>query len=462
MVATNRIQLRAGQRIHLIGVGGVGMSALAAILAHRGFSVSGSDRSEGPHLERLRELGVHVSVPQTVGGAGDADVVVRSTAIPDDNPELADARDRGLPVYHRSELLAAIVRGMTRVAVSGTHGKTTTTAMLATIMVEAGRDPLAIIGGDAANIGENYHLGSEPLAIFEACESDASFLRYGPCSEIITNVEPDHLDQHGTFDEVRRVFGEFVELVPADGFLAWSAEDAHLRDMARRCRGESIPCGLRAEAAFSADGIELRPFGAGFRLLAEGRAVGRVELQVPGEHNVRNALLAVAAATRLGLSAEEAAAGLAHFRGVGRRFELLGELDGALVIDDYAHHPTEVSATLAAARRGWPNRRIIAIFQPHLYSRTRDFGDDFAEALAAADVVIVADIYGAREQPIDGVCAEDLAERVARRAPGRQVRFLPDNGQILEAVRALAKPGDLIMTLGAGDIRQVGEALVCG
>lgn len=459
MLTVDDLAVPPGSRVHLMGVGGIGMSALAAMLASRGYVVTGSDRSESPRLDDLRALGVRISVPQVAGGAGDADLVVISTAIHEDNPELADARRRGLPVRHRSELLAGLIRGLTKVAVSGTHGKTTTTSMLGTILLECGHDPTVIVGGDAANLGGNYHVGAESVAIFEACESDASFLRYGPCSEIVTSVEADHLDQHGDFATVCRVFEQFIDLVPADGFLAYDADCEVLARMAPRARGERLPYALRAHALFGADQIELPAFGARFRLLIEGCALCPVVLRVPGEHNIRNALAAIAAATRRGIEADRAAAALEQFRGVGRRFELLGELDGALVVDDYAHHPTEVAATLTAARRGWPDRRVVAIFQPHLFSRTRDFMDDFARALSAADVVIIADIYAAREDPIPGVSAADLAARVAALAPDRPVRFVPQKEEIVRLVRELARPDDLIVTLGAGDIRRVGEEL---
>ncbi|MFW5867404.1 MAG: UDP-N-acetylmuramate--L-alanine ligase, partial [Armatimonadota bacterium] len=383
------------------------MSGLAGILAERGFTVTGSDSGEGPRVARLRELGVKIHVPQVEGGAGDADVVVVSTAIPKQNPELMDARKRGLPLYHRSQMLAAIIERMDKIAVSGTHGKTTTTSMLSTILLEAGRDPLVLVGGDAANIGTNYHAGSEDLAVFEACESDATFLRYGPCSEIITNVEADHLDQHGTFEAVRDAFGAFIDLVPEDGFLVYGADCPALVELVERCAGRTIACGLSESAVFRADRIEPGPFGVSFRLLVHDEEVGRAALQVPGQHNVLNALCALAAASEAGVRPEEALRGLEAYEGVGRRFERICELDGALVVDDYAHHPTEVRATLEAARRGWPERRIVAIFQPHLYSRTRDFMDDFAQALSLADEVIVAGIYGAREEPLEGVDAAD-------------------------------------------------------
>ncbi|MFO8079081.1 MAG: UDP-N-acetylmuramate--L-alanine ligase [Armatimonadota bacterium] len=459
MAAAERLALQRGQHIHLIGVGGVGMSGLAGVLVEHGFTVTGSDSGEGPRVSRLRGAGVKVHVPQVAGGAGDADVVVASTAIPEENPELVDAQQRGLPIYHRSQLLAAIIEPMEKIAVSGTHGKTTTTSMLATILLEADRDPLVVVGGDAANIGSNYHPGAEKLAVFEACESDATFLRYGPCSQIITNVEADHLDQHGTFEAVCDVFARFIDLVPEDGFLAWGADCAPLAEMIDRCAGKAIPCGLSETAVFRAEQIEPLPFGVSFRLLVEGDEVGQAQLQVPGSHNVLNALCAIAAASEVGIAPEQALAGVEAFRGVERRFELICELDGALVVDDYAHHPTEVAATLDAARRGWPERRLVAIFQPHLYSRTRDFMHPFASALAVADEVIVAGIYGAREDPIEGVDAADLARRVREIAPDRGVEYIADRAEIADRVREMARPGDLILTIGAGDIRRVAEDL---
>ncbi len=459
MYTENSLELDTNLHIHLIGAGGVGMSGLAGVLAGRGYSVSGSDSSESATLEALRRRGVRVHVPQVTGGAGEADIVVVSTAIPRDNPELADAEERGLPIYHRSQLLAALIDGMEKVAVSGTHGKTTTTSMLATILLESGRDPLIIVGGTAVNIGANYHPGTEPLAIFEACESDATFLRYGPCSEIVTNVEADHLDQHGTFEAVCRAFEEFIDLVPDDGFLAYGADCPELVEMARCCAGRRIPYGLCKGGRLSADRIRARGLGVSFRLLADGEPVGEACLQVPGEHNVMNALGAIAAASELGIGMADALSAVEQYRGVERRFEKLGDLNGALVVDDYAHHPTEVEATLTAARDSCPERRIVAIFQPHLYSRTRDRMDDFVEALTHADVIVVAGIYGAREEPIEGVDARDIAERLRDRARGHEVYYVAEREEIAGLVRQIALPEDLILTIGAGDIRRTGEEL---
>lgn len=458
MPSAGKLQLDPDARLHLIGIGGVGMSALAGILAERGFAVSGSDSRDGVRVDRLRDLGAEVTIGQTEEGAAGADVVVRSSAIKEENPELRGARAREIPVFHRSDLLVALLEGQRKVAVSGTHGKTTMTAMLATILLGCGRDPTVIVGGDARNLDGNYRLGGEPLAVFEACESDGSFLKYGPCSEIISCIEADHLDVHGDFETVCEVFRRFVALVPVEGFLAYGTGSAVLTEVAQRAAGEKIPFGLNSGAAVRADRMSASESGVRFRLLVEGSAGPEVALRVPGEHNVLNALGALAAARELGVGVGEAARALSGFRGVGRRFEVVGQLGEALVADDYAHHPTEIAATLAAARNGW-DRRIVAIFQPHLYSRTRDFLEGFASALAQADVIVISEIYGAREDPIEGVSAAQIAGAVRALAPDKQVEYVPDRAAIADLIREIAQPGDLILTLGAGDITEVADEL---
>jgi len=458
MSSQAEMKLEPGQHIHLIGVGGVGMSGLAGILAEKGFAVSGSDIRESARLVRLRKLGVDVAMGQTRDGAAGADLVFRSSAIKDDNAELQGARERGIPVRHRSDLLVALVAGGRKIAVSGTHGKTTTTAMLGTILLTCGRDPTVVVGGDAHNLGGNYHCGSEPLAVFEACESDLSFLKYGPCSEVISTVEADHLDVHGDFESVCDAFRKFTALIPSDGFLAYGSSSPVLSEMAEDAAGARIAFGLNSEAAISADSVSADEFGVTFRLVVNGAPGPEVALQVPGEHNVLNALGAITAARELGVGVGDAADALSDFRGVGRRFELIGRLGGALIVDDYAHHPTEVAATLAAARKGW-DRRIVATFQPHLYSRTRDLLEGFADALAEADVIVINDIYGAREEPMEGVSASQLADAIRARVPDKQVEYLPDKTAIVDLLRRITEPDDLILTLGAGDIREVAEQL---
>ncbi len=461
MASEDTMELDPTKSYHLMGIGGIGMSGLAGVLAERGFRVSGSDNRDGPVLQRLRDLGVTTVIGQTDDGAAGADVAVRSTAVRDTNPEYIGARERNIPVYHRSQLLAAVLEGHRKVAVTGTHGKTTATSLLGSVLITCGRDPMVIVGGDAPDINGNYRLGSEALAVFEACESDNTFHRYGACSQLVTNVEADHLDEHHTYQNLQNSFRRFIGLVPDDGFLVYCADSPDLVAMADEAAGKRISYGVARDAQVTATDVREERFGVTFRAILDGIEGPEIKLCVPGLHNVANALGVLATARELGVDVSEAARAMADFHGVGRRFERLGELSGALVVDDYAHHPTEVAATLTAARDGF-NRRVIAIFQPHLFSRTRDFMEEFARALTAADVVIVASIYAAREEPIEGVDAGQIAERLRVLAPDMQVQYMPDQGQIADRVREIAGPNDLIITLGAGDIRRVAETLARG
>ncbi len=447
--------------VHLIGVGGAGMSALAGILAERGFTVSGSDNRDSPVLERLRRLGVRVQVGQRPEGAAGADQVVISQAIRPENPELAAAIARGQPIYHRSQLLAALLADMRRVAITGTHGKSTATAMLGWVLTQCGQDPTVIVGGDAPGLpGGNYRLGKDPLAVFEACESDGSFLRYRPHAALITNVEEEHVREHGSFAALVQCFRDFIALIPEDGFLVYGADCRVLAELAQAGRGKRISYGLGSGVQFSATAICHRQFSVSFQVMVEGEPGPEVHLAVPGAHNVSNALGVLAAARELGVALDEAARALESYRAVARRFELIGQFRGALVIDDYAHHPTEVAATLAAARRGFPERRLIAVFQPHLFSRTQRFASDFARELTTADVVVVNSIYAAREDPVPGVTGALIADQARLLAPDRPVLYRESQEDILSYLREVAQPDDLILTLGAGDIRRVAERLV--
>jgi UDP-N-acetylmuramate--alanine ligase len=454
------MQLDLSQKIHFIGVGGVSMSGLAHALADRGFQVSGSDRSDSDRLAVLRAAGLAVQVGHQPGiGVTEADLVVRTTAIRDDNPELQAARAAGKTIYHRSEVLAWMLQGKQPLAVAGTHGKTTTTAMSALLFAQAGADPTVFIGGDLINWGTNYRLGTGPHLIFEACESDGTFLRYHHCNQIITGIEPDHLDQHGTAEALHQAFAQFISLADPQGFVVWHHGCPVLRQLIARCPARPISYGLAPGADYVADHLDLQPGRTAFRLLRQGKPTGEYMLPVPGEHNILNALAALAAAEACHLCPEALREGLATFRGTGRRFELLGTGRGIAIYDDYAHHPTEVRATLAAARSYRPDR-LLAIFQPHLYSRTRDFMDDFTAAFDDADVIMITDIFAAREDPLPGVTAELLAQRLQARHPDRPVLYCPSLAEVVDGIAQLAQAGDLIMTLGAGDIRTAGEALV--
>ena len=458
------MELHKQDRVHFIGVGGVSMSALAHALADRGYRVSGSDRGDSPRLEQLRHAGVQVWVGHQAEHVTDADVVIYNTAIRPDNPERAAAVAAGKPLYHRSEMLAWMLRGHVGLAVTGTHGKTTTSAMLGWIFEQAGRDPVAFIGGDVNNWGSNYRLGAGRDIVFEACESDASFLAYHGCREIISSIEQDHLDQHNSIEKLTEAFVSFAKLADPEGFIVWGADCERTRAVIASSPARTISFGLRPDADYSARDLRLNGATGEFELLRRGEPAGRVSLIVPGQHNVLNALAAIAAAEASGISFEACRTALATFRGTGRRFELLGERGGIRVYDDYAHHPTEIRATLAAARY-FGAQRVIAIFQPHLFSRTRDLMEEFARAFADADVVFINDIYAAREDPMPGVSAEELVRRIRAIEGDKPVSYVPSQADIVTQVQALAQPGDLILTIGAGDIRQTGETLaksLCG
>lgn len=452
------MEFTPGQRVHFMGVGGISMSALAETLAVQGLQVSGCDRGDSPRLEGLRAKGVEVLIGHDPAHLAGVDAVVRTTAIRDDNPELQAAVAAGLPILHRSQVLASMLRGKRAVAVAGTHGKTTTSAMLALILEAAGLDPTAFIGGDVLQWGSNHRAGRAPLVVLEADESDGSFREYPGCSEVISCIEFDHGDQHGTIERLEEVFAGFMAQADPEGFLVWGADCPRLQRLVAACPARKISFGLNAPADYSATDLTYDGMTVRATVRKAGVPAGELRLQVPGEHNLRNALAALAAAEACGVPLATALASLAEFRSTGRRFELLGKTDRLAVVDDYAHHPTEVRVTLAAARLQ-PYERIVAVFQPHLYSRTQFLMEEFAAAFRDADVVILAEIYAAREEPIPGVSSAVLAEAVGRCEPGKPVYYAATREAARELVLELARPGDLILTIGAGDIRLTGEEL---
>lgn len=449
------MELQSSERVHFIGIGGVSMSALAHALADKGFVVSGSDRDGGPVVDDLRRAGLTVHVGHSADHVRDADVVIYNTAIAADNPELVAAH--GKRIFHRSDLLAWMLRGKQPVAVTGTHGKTTTSAMLGLILEQAGLDPTVFVGGLVNNWGSNYRLGNGPQIVFEACESDASFLKYPGASQIITGIEDDHLDQHKSSEGLDRAFAAFIESADPEGFAVWFGGSARLGGLIGRSPARLIRYG-DSGSDYDARRLELRGTETQYTLYRNGQPAETVRLQVPGEHNVLNSLAAIAAAEALGVPFEAIAAALVDFRSTGRRFELLGRCNGLAIYDDYAHHPTEVRATLHAARN-FGSDRVIAIFQPHLYSRTLNLLDDFAAAFDEADLVIINDIYAAREAPVQGVDGGLLADRIRQHDAAKPVEYIPVQDDIVRHVAELAQPGDLILTIGAGNIRQAGQAL---
>ena len=447
--------------IHFVGIGGIGMSGIAEILADRGLAVSGCDLKASAMTDLLIGRGIPVTIGHDPAHLHGADVVVVTSAVKGYNAEIDSALQRGIPVVKRKEILGHIVNRKRAIGVSGTHGKTTTSAMIAVILEEAGLDPTVIIGGMLRNIGSNAKSGGGDFLVVEADEYDRTFHELRPEIAVITNVEADHLEYYGSFEAIVEAFRIFATRVKPGGAVIGCVDDPIVRKLLSGAPAPSpagvqpkvIRYGLSDDADLRATNIVYSERGSTF----EVPRVGGFRLFVPGEHNVRNALAAIAVARQLGITTQATAAGLARFLGVDRRFQILGEFAGAIVVDDYAHHPTEIRATLTAARLGYPNRRVVALFQPHLYSRTRDFALDFGESLLVADVALVAPIYAAREQPIEGITSKLIADAVGG------VEYLErSNDAIIEELRQRLRPNDLFIAMGAGDVHQIAEALVGG
>jgi UDP-N-acetylmuramate--alanine ligase len=438
-------------RVHFVGIGGAGMSGIARILLARGVPVSGSDARESATSAALRELGATVHIGHDAANVADVDTVVVSTAIRDANPEVVEAHRRGLRVLRRAAALAAVMAGRRGVAIAGTHGKTSTTSMLVAAAQESGADPAYAIGGDlvtGAGADANAADGKGDVFVAEADESDGSFLLLSPYAAVVTNVEADHLDQHGTAEQVAIVFEQFVRRIDPDGFLVSCVDDPGARRTAAaaavrsRTYGEAEGADLRVtELAEDAGGTWWVP-------VLDGTRLPPVRVPTPGRHMALNAAAALLTGLELGLPASGLTAGIARYGGVRRRFERRGEAGGVRVYDDYAHHPTEVEATLRAARTVAGDGRVVVAFQPHLYSRTAAFAPDFARALGLADEVVVLDVYGAREDPVPGVTGALVADAV----PGGRASFVPDRAAVPAEVACRARPGDLVLTMGAGDV----------
>jgi UDP-N-acetylmuramate--alanine ligase len=445
--------------VHFVGIGGAGMSGIARILLARGVPVSGSDRRDTPTLLALRALGARVELGHDPAHLGDADTVVVSTAIRDDNPELAAARERGLRVLPRAVALAAVMAGKRSVAVAGTHGKTSTTSMLTVAVQACGVDPSFAIGGDLNESGSNAHAGRGDVFVAEADESDRSFLLLAPHGAIVTNVEADHLDNYGDLAAVEAAFDRFLQTIDPAGFLVLCADDPG------SARLRTVPTPARVRTYGTAEGSDLRlvdvevgPETTDWTAVLDGEVLGRVSIRVPGEHMARNSAAALLAGLELGLPAEGLVTGLGRFGGVHRRFELKGSVGGVRVYDDYAHHPTEVAAQLRAARAVAGTGRVVVAFQPHLYSRTREFAAAFGAALGLADEVVVMDVYGAREDPVPGVTGAMVADAVA--LPTGQVQFEPSWSAAAPTLAQRAQPGDLVITMGAGNVSMVGPEVL--
>jgi len=443
--------------VHFLGIGGAGMYALAELAVRQGLQVTGCDLKESAATRRLEGMGVRIENrhdPEHVAGAA---AVVTTAAVSPEHPEIRAARSAGIPVWKRAEALGQVVNRGRVVAVAGTHGKTSTTALTVHVLAEAGLDPTGLVGGSVPAWGGNLRPGGD-LFVVEADEYDRSFHTLQPDVAVVTNLEADHLDIYGDYAGVRDAFHHFLGLLRPGGRAILCADDAGSASLLTRVPEAGYSYGLSAGSQLRATEVRSGSDGLRFRVFEDGEDRGEARLPVPGDHNLRNALAAAAVARSLEASWEAIKAGWSSFTGVGRRFQRLGEPGGVVVLDDYAHHPTEIAATLGAVRDTWPNRRVVAVFQPHLYSRTRDFALEFGESLSLADQVWVTDVFPAREEPIPGVDGGVVARAVARQ--GTEVREHPELEGLAEALAAALQPGDVVVTLGAGSIERIGPALV--
>jgi UDP-N-acetylmuramate--alanine ligase len=452
--------------IHFIGIGGIGMSGIAEVMHILGYSVQGSDVAEGYVVEGLRKAGIPVTIGQHADNLADAAVVVVSTAIRKDNPELVCAYERRIPVVRRAEMLAELMRLKSTVAVAGTHGKTTTTSMIAAMLDAGGIDPTVINGGIINAYGSNARLGSSDWMVVEADESDGSFLRLDGTIAVVTNIDPEHLDHYGSFDKVKDAFVEFVENVPFYGAALLCVDHPEVQTIIPRLRDRRVvPYGFAALADVRGENVRPVPGGNLFDVSLRDRAgnvrtIRDIALPMPGRHNVSNALAAIGVAAELGIPDEAIARGFEKFHGVKRRFTRVGEIEGAAIIDDYGHHPVEIRAVLAAAREG-AEGRVIAVVQPHRFTRLRDLMDEFQGAFNDADIVYVAPVYAAGEEPIEGVDAEALVEGLKQRGH-RAVKAVADLEDLCLALRDIAAKGDMVICLGAGDITKWAAGLANG
>jgi UDP-N-acetylmuramate--alanine ligase len=440
--------------VHFVGVAGAGMSALAELFLRRGVPITGCDANPAG-ADDLRRLGVSVE-SHNPAHVDQARALVVTSAMPKDHPELVRARERGIPVIRRAEALGEVTVGRELVAVAGTHGKTTTTVMTATALAAAGRDPTALVGGRVASWQGNLLAGSERLYVVEADEYDRSFLALTPTVAVVTNVEADHLDIYTDLADIKRTFAQFARGARS---IVLCADDAGANSLATPSSAEVIRYGLTSpDARLVATLVDTSPAGSSFDVLYDDDRLGRVQLAVPGRHNVLNSLAAIGSGLALGADFAAMARGLATFTGAERRFQRLGEARGVTVVDDYAHHPTEIAATLAAARAAFDGRRLVAAFQPHLYSRTRDFAKEFGQSLAAADAVYLTEIYPAREQPIEGVTATLVADAIAQ--AGGTLAWRGERAALADALASGVRQGDVVLTIGAGDVPKTGPELL--
>jgi len=446
------------QHIHFVGIGGIGMSGIAEVLLNLGYQVSGSDAKETEVTRRLQSLGAKVSYGHRRENLKEADVVVTSSAIRKGNPEVEAAEERFIPVIPRAEMLAELMRMKIGIAIAGTHGKTTTTSLISTVLAAGGLDPTVVIGGRLNSIGSNARLGQGEYLVAEADESDGSFLKLMPTIAVVTNIDPEHLDYYKGIDEIKETFLSFLDKIPFFGLAVLCLDHPNIQSLLPRLKKRFTTYGLTTQADYQAKEIVFEGLSTSFDVVHRRREIGRLSLRMPGLHNVYNALATLATAFELDISFQVVQETLRDFSGIQRRFQIKGEKKGILIVDDYGHHPVEIMATLRAARTGWA-KRIIAVFQPHRYTRTQALFKDFLTAFYDADVLILTDIYPAGEDRIEGVESKGLFEGL-REYGHKDVTYLSDKKGIVEHLLRVISPGDLVITLGAGDIWQVSEELV--
>jgi UDP-N-acetylmuramate--alanine ligase len=446
------------KHIHFVGIGGIGMSGIAEVLLNLGYKVSGSDMKESETTERLRKLGGEISIGHRAENITSPHVVVISSAVKNDNVEVVAAREKQVPVIPRAEMLAELMRLKYGVAIAGAHGKTTTTSMVATVFAAGGIDPTVVIGGKLNSLGTNAKLGQGEFLVAEADESDGSFLKLSPTIAVVTNIDAEHLDYYKDIDEIKAAFLAFINKVPFYGVAVLCLDQPHIQALIPSLEKRYQTYGTSTQADYQARDISLRPLGSTFKVIHHDQDLGLFELSVPGVHNISNSLAAIAVARELDIELETIRKALREFSGVQRRFQIKGEVGGIIVVDDYGHHPTEIKATLAAAAAGM-ERRVVVVFQPHRYTRTRHLLEEFFTAFNQADKLIVMDIYAAGEKPIPEVSGQVLYEGI-KKYGHRDVTYLSEREKIVEHLAAVLKRGDLLITLGAGDVWKLGEQVL--
>ncbi len=445
------------RRIHLIGIGGIGLSAIARVLLANGEIVSGSDVSRSQMTDELEQLGVRITIGHRAENIGNVDIVLVTSAASVDNPEVQEARRRGIRIVKRFDFFPELTSGKKTIAIAGTHGKTTTTGMVAAIMLEAGLDPTAIVGGIIPELGGNAHAGSGEYLVVEADEYDRAFLGLRPTIAVVTSIEMDHPDVYSSVEEVAAAFRQFLRFVPSDGLIVGCGDHQRVDQELRGVEQATVTrYGLGHNNDWRADQLTLNELGSDFSVWHGGTCFGTFTLQIPGRHNVLNALAALTVADAVGVDAASIRKTLSSFKGAVRRFQVKGQVGGVVIVDDYAHHPSEIRATLAAARQRYAGRRLWAVFQPHTFTRTLALLDDFAQAFPDADRVIVADIFAARERVNPGISSRDLVQRIQH----PQVVYIPQIEEIVAHLKSNLRTGDVLITLGAGDVNRVGEQLM--